>query len=132
MKKNTIQVRLFAAKDELRGIYAKAKQENRALTDDESKKAAELRGTLEECQTELLIEACERSVAVIKANGGGAEKEAEFRQNFNKAVIEASQNGQPIPLRASALIDKADAQPLVELTIGTSSAHLRRVWFSTR
>ena len=118
MNKNTIQVRFFATRDELRGIYEKAKQENRALTDDESKKVAELRGTIEQCQTELLIESCERAAAVIKANGGNAEKEAEFRQSFNKAVIEASQNGQPIPLRASALIDKADAQPLVELTIG--------------
>lgn len=118
MKKNTIQVRFFATRDELRGIYEKAKQENRALTDDESKKVAELRGTIEQCQTELLIESCERAAAVIKANGGNAEKEAEFRQSFNKAVIEASQNGQPIPLRAATLIDKADAQPLVELTIG--------------
>lgn len=118
MKKNTIQVRFFAAKEELRGIYAKAKNENRALTDDESKKATEIRGTLEELQAEMLIESCERASAVIRANGGNAEKEAEFRQAFNKAVIEASQNGQPIPLRASALIDKADAQPLVELTIG--------------
>ena len=118
MKKNTIQVRFFATRDELRGIYEKAKQENRALTDEEAKHVAELRGTIEQCQTELLIESCERAAAVIKANGGSAEKETEFRQNFNKAVIEASQNGQPIPLRASALIDKADAQPLVELTIG--------------
>ena len=118
MKKNTIQVRFFAAKEELRGIYAKAKNENRALTEDEAKKVAEVRGTLEELQAEMLIESCERASAVIKANGGSEEKAAEFRQAFNKAVIEASQNGQPIPLRASNLIDKADAQPLVELTIG--------------
>jgi HK97 family phage major capsid protein len=118
MKKNTIQVRFFTAKEELRGIYAKAKNENRSLTEDESKKATEIRGTLEELQAEMLIESCERASAVIRANGGSEEKAAEFRQAFNKAVIEASQNGQPIPLRASALIDKADAQPLVELTIG--------------
>ena len=118
MKKNTIQVRFFTAKNELRGIYAKAKNENRSLTEDESKKATEIRGTLEELQAEMLIESCERASAVIRANGGSEEKAAEFRQAFNKAVIEASQNGQPIPLRASALIDKADAQPLVALTIG--------------
>lgn len=118
MKKETIQVRFFKAKEELRGIYAKAKQENRALTDDESKKVAEIRGDLEEIQAEMLIESCERASAVIRANGGSEEKAAEFRQAFNKAVIEASQNGQPIPVRASALIDKADAQPLVQLTIG--------------
>lgn len=118
MSKKKIQVRFFEAKEELRGIYAKAKQENRALTDEESNKVAELRASLEEIQAEMLIEACERSSAVIKANGGTERHGAEFRQAFNKAVIEASQNGQPIPLRASALIDKADSQPLVELTIG--------------
>lgn len=118
MNKKTIQVRFLAAKDQLRGIYAKAKQENRALTEDESKQVAEIRGDLEHIQTDMLIESCERAAAAIRANGGNAEKETEFRQAFNKAVIEASQNGQPIPLRASALIDKADAQPLVELTIG--------------
>ena len=118
MNKKTIQVRFFEAREQLRGIYAKAKNENRALTEDESKSASAIRGTLEELQSEMLIESCERASAVIRANGGSAEKDAEFRQAFNKAVIEASQNGQPIPLRASALIDKADAQPLVELTIG--------------
>ena len=118
MNKKTIQVRFFEAREQLRGIYAKAKNENRALTEDESKSASAIRGTLEELQSEMLIESCERASAIIRANGGSAEKDAEFRQAFNKAVIEASQNGQPIPLRASALIDKADAQPLVELTIG--------------
>lgn len=118
MKKNTVSVRFFEAKNALRGIYAAAKKENRALTDDEASKAAELRSALEECQTEMLIESCERASAAIKANGGTAEHDAEFRQAFNKMVIEASQNGQPIPLRAASLIDKADAQPLVELTIG--------------
>ena len=118
MNKKTFQVRFFEAKEKLRGIYAKAKNENRALTDDESKEAAVIRSTLEECQSEMLIESCERASAVIRANGGSAEHEAEFRQNFNKALIEASQNGQPIALRAAALIDKSDAQPLVGLTIG--------------
>lgn len=118
MKKNTIQVRFLTAKDELRGIYAKAKNENRQLTEDESKKAIEIRGTLEELQAEMLIESCERAAAVIRANGGSEEKAAEFRQAFNKAVIEEGMNGKQITVRASSLIDKADAQPLVELTIG--------------
>lgn len=118
MNKRTIQVRFFEAREKLRGIYAKAKNENRVLTEDESKQATEIRGDLEEIQSEMLIETCERAAAMLKVNGASAEQAAEFRQNFNKAVIEASQNGQPIPLRASSLIDKADAQPLVELTIG--------------
>ena len=118
MKKNTIHVRFFTAKEELRGIYAKAKNENRQLTEDESKKAIEIRSTLEELQAEMLIESCERASAVIRANGGSEEKAAEFRQAFNKAVIEEGMNGKQIAVRASSLIDKADAQPLVELTIG--------------
>jgi HK97 family phage major capsid protein len=118
MNKKTIQVRFLAVKDELRGIYAKAKNENRALTEDEAKKATELRGDLEQIQSEMLIESCERASAAIRANGGDAEKEAEFRQAFNKALIDASKNGQQINLRAASLIDKADAQPLTELTVG--------------
>ena len=43
MKKETIQARFLVAKDKLRGIYAKAKAENRALTEEESMEAAELR-----------------------------------------------------------------------------------------
>lgn len=118
MNKKTIQVRFFEAREQLRGIYAKAKNENRALTDAEAAEVAQARSNLEQIQSEMLIETCERTSAMLKANGASADQEREFRQNFNKAVIEASQNGQPIPLRASALIDKADAQPLVELTIG--------------
>ena len=118
MNKKTIQVRFFEAKERLRGIYAKAKAENRGLTEAEAAQVAEARGDLEQIQGEMLIESCERTSAMIRANGGTAEQENEFRQAFNKAVIEASQNGQPIPLRASSLIDKADAQALVELTIG--------------
>lgn len=118
MNKKTIQVRFFEAREQLRGIYAKAKNENRALTEAEAAKVAEARSNLEQIQSEMLIETCERTSAMLRANGASEDQEREFRQNFNKAVIEASQNGQPIPLRASALIDKADAQPLVELTIG--------------
>jgi HK97 family phage major capsid protein len=118
MKKETIQARFLVAKDKLRGIYAKAKAENRALTEEESKEAAELRSDIEGIQAEMIIQACERSSAVLKANGASAEKDAEFRQAFNKAIIEAAKSGNDIPLRASSLIDKADAQPLVELTIG--------------
>jgi HK97 family phage major capsid protein len=118
MNKKTIQVRFFEAREQLRGIYAKAKNENRALTEAEAAEVAEARSNLEQIQSEMLIETCERTSAMLRANGASEDQEREFRQNFNKAVIEASQNGQPIPLRASALIDKADAQPLVELTIG--------------
>ena len=118
MNKKTIQVRFFEAREQLRGIYAKAKNENRALTEAEAAEVAEARSNLEQIQSEMLIESCERTSAMLRAKGASADQEREFRQNFNKAVIEASQNGQPIPLRASALIDKADAQPLVELTIG--------------
>ena len=118
MNKKTIQVRFFEAREQLRGIYAKAKNENRALTEAETAEVAEARSNLEQIQSEMLIETCERTSAMLRANGASEDQEREFRQNFNKAVIEASQNGQPIPLRASALIDKADAQPLVELTIG--------------
>ncbi len=118
MNKKTIQVRFFEAREQLRGIYAKAKNENRALTETEAAEVAEVRSNLEQIQSEMLIESCERTSAMLRANGASEDQKREFRQNFNKAVIEASQNGQPIPLRASALIDKADAQPLVELTIG--------------
>ena len=118
MNKKTIQVRFFEAREQLRGIYAKAKNENRALTEAEAAEVAEARSNLEQIRSEMLIESCEKTSAMLRANGASADQEREFRQNFNKAVIEASQNGQPIPLRASALIDKADAQPLVELTIG--------------
>lgn len=118
MNKKKFQVRFFEAREQLRGIYAKAKKENRALTEAEAAEAAEVRSNLEQIQSEMLIETCERTSAMLRANGASEDQEREFRQNFNKAVIEASQNGQPIPLRASSLIDKADAQPLVELTIG--------------
>ena len=118
MNKKTFQARFFEVKNQLRGIYANAEKENRGLTEKESTDATELRGKLEHLQSEMLIETCERTSAMLRANGASEYQEREFRQNFNKAVIEASQNGQPIPLRASALIDKADAQPLVELTIG--------------
>ena len=118
MNKKTIQVRFFEAREKLRGIYAKAKNENRALTEDEAKEVTNVRSDLEQIHSEMLIETCERASAMLKANGATADQEKEFRQNFNKAVIEASQNGQPIPVRATALIDKADAQALVELTIG--------------
>lgn len=118
MKKNTIQVRFYEAKEELRKIYSAAKAENRQLTDDEAKEAAQLRSTLEECQNEMLIETCERASAALRANGADATKEKEFRMAFNKAVIEEGMNGKQIAVRASSLIDKADAQPLVELTIG--------------
>lgn len=118
MNKKKFQVRFFEAREQLRGIYAKAKKENRALTEAEAAEAAEARSNLEQIQSEMLIETCERTSAMLRANGASEDQEREFRQNFNKAVIEASQNGQPIPLRASSLIDKADAQPLVELTIG--------------
>ena len=118
MNKNKLHVRFFEAKEQLRGIYANAKNENRSLTEAEAAQATEVRSTLEQIQSEMLIEACERSAAMIQANGGSEQHAAEFRSAFNKAVIEASQNGQPIPLRAASLIDKADAQPLVNLTIG--------------
>ena len=40
MNKKTIQVRFFEAREQLRGIYAKAKNENRALTEAEAAEAA--------------------------------------------------------------------------------------------
>lgn len=118
MNKKTIQVRFYEAKEKIRGIYAAAKAENRQLTDAEANEAAQIRSSLEELKTEMLIETCERASAAIAANGGSEQKQREFRMAFNKAVIEEGMNGKQIAVRASSLIDKSDAQPLVELTIG--------------
>ena len=118
MKKNKFQVRFFEVRDELRGIYATAEKEDRALTEAEADKVERLRSELKQCDCEMLIESCERSQAMIRVNGGSATDEAEFRQAFNKALIEASQTGQPIALRAANVVDKADAQPLINLTVG--------------
>lgn len=121
MNKKDLRTRFAETKKQLRDIYAAAKAENRGLTDEESANVENLRQEMNEISTELAIESAERAAARVYANHGSEERANEVRSLFANAVRDAIKNGgtdNSIQLRAAALIDKADAQPLVALTIG--------------
>jgi HK97 family phage major capsid protein len=121
MSKKDLRTRFAECKQQVNEIFAAAKNENRGLTEDESAKVASLRTELNEINTDLMIESAERAAARVAGISGSNERANEVRSLFANKVREAIANGgmeNSINLRASALIDKADAQPLVELTIG--------------
>ena len=121
MSKKDLRTRFAECKQQVNDIFAAAKNENRGLTEDESAKVASLRTELTEINTDLMIESAERAAARVAGMSGSNERASEVRSLFANKVREAIANGgmeNSINLRASALIDKADAQPLVELTIG--------------
>ena len=121
MSKKDLRTRFAECKQQVNEIFAAAKKENRGLTEDESAKVASLRTELNEINTDLMIESAERAAARVAGMTASNERANEVRSLFANKVREAIANGgmeNSINLRASALIDKADAQPLVELTIG--------------
>ena len=121
MSKKDLRTRFAECKQQVNEIFAAAKNENRGLTEDESAKVASLRTELNEINTDMMIESAERAAARVAGISGSNERAKEVRSLFANKVREAIANGgmeNSINLRASALIDKADAQPLVELTIG--------------
>ena len=121
MTKKDLRTRFAETREQIRSIYSAAKTEKRALTEDESAKVESLRADLSEINTEMMIETAERSAARVASVTGSENHANEVRSLFANAVREAINKGgveNTIQLRAASLIDKADAQPLVELTIG--------------
>ena len=121
MRNKDLRTRFAEVKEQIRGIYSAAKAENRGLTEDESAKVANLRSEMGEINTEMLIESAERAAARVAGVAGSEARANEVRSLFAQSVREAIKNGgadNSIQLRAASLIDKADAQPLVALTIG--------------
>ena len=121
MSKKDLRTRFAECKQQLNEVFAAAKNENRGLTEDESAKVASLRTELNEINTDLMIESAERAAARVAGMTASNERTNEVRSLFANKVREAIANGgmeNSINLRASALINMADAQPLVELTIG--------------
>lgn len=117
MKKNDLRTRFAEVKKQLNEIFEAAKKENRGFTDEESANVANLKRELNEINAGFMIETAERAAAGAK----GEERANEVRSHFASAIREAINKGgveNTIQLRASALIDKADAQALVALTIG--------------
>jgi HK97 family phage major capsid protein len=121
MTKKDLRTRFGELREEIKAIYSSAKTENRGLNDDESAKVAMLKAELSEVNTDLMIESAERAAARAAGFNGQESRANEVRSAFATAIREAVNKGgmdNTIQLRASALIDKADAQPLVALTIG--------------
>ena len=121
MSKKDLRTRFAEVKQQINDIYSAAKNENRGLTEDESAKVSTLKTEISEINTESMIEAAERAAARVAGVNGNETRENEVRSLFANAIREAVKKGgvdNTIQLRAAALIDKADAQALVELTIG--------------
>ena len=120
MSKKDLRTRFAETKQQIKDIYSAAKAENRGLTDAESAKAENLRQEMNEINIELAIESAERAAARVTAAGGSEERASEMRSFFAQAVRNAckSPENNVINVRAAALVDKSDAQPLVQLTIG--------------
>ena len=120
MKKNDLRTRFVEVKQQIKDIYSAAKNENRGLTDDESAKVEILRREVSEIGMDMMIELSERAEARVHGATRSEDITSEMRSRFAQAIRHAvespRENG--IQLRAAALIDKADAQPLVALTIG--------------
>lgn len=118
MNKKDLRTRFAETKQQIMDIYSAAKAENRGLTDAESANVKNLRQEIDAINTELAIEAAERASA--RCHAGSETHAVEMRSLFAQAIRNAVESPREnnIQLRASALIDKADAQPLVALTIG--------------
>ena len=121
MSKKNLMARFGETKQQIMDIYSAAQAENRGLTEDESAKVKELRGALDRIKTEQMIESIEQTNAAVKVVTGSEAHANEVRSLFASMVRDAVNKGgieNTINLRAAASIDKADAQPLVQLTIG--------------
>jgi HK97 family phage major capsid protein len=121
MTKKDLRTRFAEVKQQINDIYSAAKNENRGLTEIESAEVANLKREVGEINADLMIESAERSAARVAGVTGSEARANEVRSHFASAIREAINKGgveNTIQLRASALIDKADAQPLVALTIG--------------
>jgi len=121
MSKNNLKTRFAEVKQQIMDIYSAAKAENRGLTDAESANVEILKREMGEINADFMIESAERAAARVAGATHSESRAAEMRSLFANSVREAIKNGgtdNSIQLRASALIDKADAQPLVALTIG--------------
>ena len=121
MSKKDLRTRFAEVKQQINDIYAAAKNENRGLTEEESANVANLKRDVSEINADMMIESAERAAARVAGMTGSESRANEVRLLFANAVRDAIKNGgadNSIQLRASALVDKADAQPLVALTIG--------------
>lgn len=120
MSKKDLRTRFAETKQQIKDIYSAAKAENRGLTDAESAKVENLRQEVNEISLDLALETAERAGARVQAAGGSEERASEMRSFFAQAVRNACKSPEDnvINVRAAALVDKSDAQPLVQLTIG--------------
>lgn len=121
MNKKDLMTRFGETKQQIKDIYSAAQAENRGLTEEESAKIAQLRAVVSEINTEQLIESVERSAARVQCVTGSEARAKEVRSLFATAIRDAVNKGgmeNIINLRAASVIDKADAQPLIELSIG--------------
>lgn len=121
MSKKDLRTRFAEVKQQINEIYSAAKNENRGLTETESAEVANLKREVSEINADMMIESAERAAARVASVTGSENKANEVRSLFASKIREAMNNGgmdNSIQLRASALVDKADAQPLVALTIG--------------
>lgn len=121
MSKKDLRTRFAEVKQQINDIYSAAKNENRGLTEVESAEVANLKREVGEINADMMIESAERAAARVAGVTGSESRANEVRSLFANSVRDAIKNGgadNSIQLRASALIDKADAQPLVALTIG--------------
>ena len=121
MTKKDLRTRFAEVKQQINQIYSAAKNENRGLTEEESANVANLKREVSEINADMVIESAERAAARIAGVTGSETHANEMRSHFASAVRDAINKGgveNTIQLRASALVDKADAQPLVALTIG--------------
>jgi HK97 family phage major capsid protein len=121
MTKKDLRTRFAEVKQQIVDIYSAASKENRGLTDAESADVEILKRELSEINADQMIEAAERAAARVAGVTGSESRANEVRSLFAQSVRDAIKNGgtdNSIQLRAASLIDKADAQPLVALTIG--------------
>ena len=121
MSKKDLRTRFAEVKQQINDIYAAAKNENRGLTEEESANVANLKREVSEINADMMIESAERAAARVAGMTGSESRANKVSSLFANAVRDAIKNGgtdNSIQLRASALVDKADAQPLVQLTIG--------------
>ena len=121
MSKKDLRTRFAEVKQQINDVYAAAKNENRGLTEEESANVANLKREISEINADMMIESAERAAARAAGVTGSETRANEVRSLFANAIREAVNKGgmdNTIQLRAASVIDKADAQPLTELTIG--------------
>lgn len=121
MSKKDLRTRFAETKQKIKEIYSAASNENRGLSDEESATVEILKREMGEINADMMIEMSERAAARVAGVTGSESRANEVRSLFASSVREAIKNGgadNSIQVRAASLIDKADAQPLVALTIG--------------